>query len=113
MKGWNVTCLVNHNTGLPIFKSNFETGGSILMETIENKVTSSATITLDEKHSLHCRFANCRLVYSGGDFILTETTLENCQVTLAGPAQRTLNLLGSLGALKVAGPFSGAPPKVQ
>jgi hypothetical protein len=77
------------------------------MQTIENQVSSGKTITLDEKHFINCRFTDCKLVYSGGDYGWTDTTFENCQVTLAGAAQRTATLLGSFGAL---GP-GGAPQR--
>lgn len=85
------------------------------MQTVENQTLAGGTITLDDKHYVNCQLRNCRLVYSGGDFVLTETKIENCQVTLAGAAQRTVGLLAVMGALKPDGPFSQIqqPQKVQ
>ena len=70
------------------------------MQVIENKQDSGITVAIDDKHFVNCRFKNCKLIYSGGDYAWTETTFENCEVTLAGAAQRTLNLLGSFGMVK-------------
>ena len=81
------------------------------MQTVENQTATGATITLDDKHYVNCQFTNCRLIYSGGDYVLTETKLENCQFTLAGAAQRTVGLLAMMGALNQNGPFSQVRPQ--
>jgi hypothetical protein len=84
------------------------------MQTVENQTLAGATITLDDKHYVNCQLTSCRLVYSGGDFVLTETKIENCQVMLAGAAQRTAGLLAVMGALKPGGPLAQIQPqKVQ
>jgi hypothetical protein len=70
------------------------------MQTIENQKDTGITITLDEKHFVNCHFTNCKLIYSGGDYAWTDTKFESCQVTLAGAAQRTANLLGNFGMMK-------------
>ena len=74
------------------------------MQTVENQTLAGATVTLDDKHYVNCQFTNCKLVYSGGDWVLTETKIENCQFMLAGAAQRTMSLLSAVGALKPGGP---------
>ena len=79
------------------------------MKTIENEVNTGATITLDDKHFINCRFTNCKLIYSGGDWSMTETKVENCQVTLAGAAQKTANFLAFLNAMN---PGGGTPPQL-
>jgi hypothetical protein len=76
--------------------------------TIENATSAGETITLDEKHFVNCHLKNCTLFYSGGDFLLTNTTLENCPVNLSGPAQRTVALLLTMGVLK-PGAVPGIP----
>ena len=70
------------------------------METIERKTSTGEFITMDDKNFVNCNFTNCTLMYSGADFALTNTRMENCQVTLAGAALRTASLLGMLGAIK-------------
>jgi hypothetical protein len=70
------------------------------MQVIENKTNTGVTVTIDDKHFVNCRFKNCVLVYSGGDYGWTETSFENCQVTLSGPAERTAGFLGRFGIAK-------------
>ena len=69
------------------------------MITIENRVSSGETIPVDDKHFVKCRFTKCNLMFSGGDVALTDTVIENCQVQLAGPAQRTASFLAMMGVL--------------
>jgi hypothetical protein len=73
------------------------------MTTIEKEVSNGSIVTLDEKHFVRCEFSECQLVYAGGDFALTETKLHNCQFKFMGAAQRTVNLLASIGAVKPFG----------
>jgi hypothetical protein len=83
------------------------------MEVIENKVASGETIVLDDKHFVGCRYKDCKLIYSGGDFTSTETAFENCQIILSGAAQKTAAFLGRFGILKppaIPSPLGG-PPK--
>jgi len=76
------------------------------MQIIENKVASGETVVLDDKNFIACRFKDCKLVYSGGDFTAIDTKFENCQVTLAGIAQKVAAVLGTFGILK---PPTGTP----
>jgi hypothetical protein len=80
------------------------------MQNVVKKDVKGETVVLDDHNFINCRLVNCRLVYSGGDWALTDTRIEDCQVTLSGAAQRTVNLLGSMGALKEGGAFSAMPP---
>lgn len=70
------------------------------MQLVENEVVSGKTIAVDEKHFVNCRYKNCMVLYSGGDFGWNNTTFENCQLTLAGSAQKTANLLTFFGVIK-------------
>ena len=87
------------------------------MTTVENKTSAGETITLDDKHFVNCKFERCTILYSGGDFTFTNTSLKECPVTLTGPAQRTAYLLGTIGALKPGGFIPALPwnvsPKVN
>ena len=82
------------------------------MQVVDNEVVSGKTITIDEKHFINCRYKNCTMIYSGGEFGWVNTSFDNCQITLAGAAQRTATLLGNFGVLPPSGaiPFSGQPP---
>lgn len=73
------------------------------MELIENQEVSGKTIAIDEKHFVNCKYKNCTLIYSGGDFSWVNTTFEACQISLAGSAQRTANFLGSFGIIPPSG----------
>ncbi len=78
------------------------------MEVIENKSETGVTITIDEKHFVNCRYENCTVIYNGGDYAWTNTTFKNCQITLAGAAQRTATLLGNFGLIPPGG--GSVPP---
>jgi hypothetical protein len=43
------------------------------MQIIENEVVSDKTITIDEKHFVNCKYKNCVVIYSGGDYAWTDT----------------------------------------
>jgi len=83
------------------------------MQTIENQNDTGVTMTLDDKNFINCRFKNCTLLYSGGDYAWTNTTFENCPINLAGSAQRTLNLLANFGLLKPGQVQQGPLPTPQ
>ena len=73
------------------------------MQIVEKEVASGQNINLDDKHFMNCRFKECKLTYSGGDFMSTETAFENCQILLAGAAQRTAVLLTGFGVIAPGG----------
>jgi len=87
------------------------------MQVVENQVVSGKTITIDEKSFVNCRYQDCTLLYGGGDYAWAQTTFENCRLTLTGPAQRTVSLLGSVGVLGngivASGLLPSAPKGVQ
>jgi hypothetical protein len=81
------------------------------MQIIDNKEDTGVVISLDDHHFINCRYKNCTLVYGGGEYGLTNTKLENCQITLSGAAQRTATFLASIGALPQQLPgFVPKPP---
>jgi hypothetical protein len=79
------------------------------MQVVENESLSGKTIVIDEKHFVNCKYKNCIVLYGGGDFGWTNTTFENCQVTLSGSAQKTANLLTYFGVMKP--PNNGGTPQ--
>jgi hypothetical protein len=86
------------------------------MQIVEKQISSGETVTMDDKHFLNCKFTNCKLIYGGGDFQLTETAIDNCQFVLSGPAQKTAAFLMNFGILKPPPGFQGiqvqaTPPK--
>jgi hypothetical protein len=85
------------------------------MEIVQNQVFNGETITIDDKHFVGCKLIECKLIYSGGEVQFTESPVERCPIVFSGPAQRTANLLVSLGAIPANGmnlpPNSGPAPK--
>ncbi len=73
------------------------------MEVVENQVVTGKTITIDEKHFVNCRYSSCVVIYGGGEFGWVNTTFENCQITLSGPAQKTAAFLGFFGLVPPSG----------
>ena len=61
--------------------------------------------------SVNCKYKNCTVLYGGGDFGWTNTTFENCQVSLSGSAQKTANFLTFFGALKPPSKAGGPGPQ--
>jgi hypothetical protein len=74
------------------------------MTVVEEQVTSGATITLDDKHFVNCQFSDCKLLYNGGDYALTDTRFDKCEVSLTGPALRTAMLMTMFGMAQPAKP---------
>lgn len=79
------------------------------MQVIENEVANGKTISLDDKHLVNCKYTNCKIMYSGADFALTDSTLDNCQFMLIGAAQKTAAFLGMFGII----PPSKNPPNLM
>lgn len=56
-----------------------------------------------EEHIFHdCRLINCALVYDGGSFSWSNTSLQSCQWTFRAAAKNTFELLRTIGLLKAA-----------
>jgi hypothetical protein len=80
------------------------------MQTIENQQEVGSVIHLDGKMFINCAYTNCKIVYSGGDYGWERTTFTNCEVSLAGAARRTMDLLTHFGIFK---PQGGQQPLPQ
>lgn len=81
------------------------------MQIVENEVVSGKTVAIDEKHFVNCRYKDCIVLYSGGDFGWVNTFFENCRINLAGAAQKTANLLTFFGVLKLPTENGGNGPQ--
>jgi hypothetical protein len=97
--------------GTPFIKAKMENLRKMM--NIEDKTSTGECISLDDKHFINCSFKNCTLVYSGADYAMTNTKLENCPITFAGAAQRTVALLGMMGVLKAGAPVAAPLGPVQ
>ncbi len=64
----------------------------------ENKVFQNESVTLDENEFVGCTFTDCRFQYSGGEFNIDRIRFNALELTMQGPAARTVMLLRSLWA---------------
>lgn len=80
------------------------------MQSIENDSKTGAVIHIDGKLFINCTFTKCQIIYSGGDFGWRNTTFNDCQVSLEGPASRTANFLRSFNLLKMEAFQKSVPP---
>jgi hypothetical protein len=62
------------------------------------------TLVIDECAFVNCVLKDCDLFYSGGDFELLGTRMENCRIHWRGAAQRTLQLLQVTGTIQPVAP---------
>lgn len=66
------------------------------MSAVEDKTFTAMTVSVDDKHFIRCKFKDCVLTYSGGDFAFAECALEGqTRFTFEGPAMRTIALLNN------------------
>jgi hypothetical protein len=68
------------------------------MELIENDVKTGATVYLDGKQFVGCRYEHCLLVYEGGECEF-HAQLNNCRFDFRGAAFNTIRLLQQLRIL--------------
>jgi hypothetical protein len=67
------------------------------MHFVTDKEENGTTVVLDNHSFVRCKFTDCYLLYSGGDYAWTETTFNNCRLGLQGAAQRTAAFLTHFG----------------
>ena len=67
------------------------------MTAIENAIETGATVILDEKYFVNCRFTKCTLVYMGGEYGWIDTQFVDCKIALQGSADRTAGFLKHFG----------------
>lgn len=63
------------------------------MRTLEDIEFDRTTVTLDDTQLRSCTLTNCVVIYSGGKFGWTESSISNCQIVLKGPAALTVSFL--------------------
>lgn len=77
---------------------NTETKG---LNKYENKTLSKAIFVLEECFFLNCVLSDCDVFYSGGDVDWVNLRFENCRWHFRGAAQKTMQLLTTIGMLKM------------
>jgi hypothetical protein len=68
----------------------------------EGRTFTHESFVIEECCFVNCVLRECDLFYSGGDYDLTSTPIENCQWHFRGKAAKTLQLAGMLGLLKTS-----------
>jgi hypothetical protein len=66
----------------------------VVNETVENE-----TLVLEETLFIDSTIRDCHLVYSGGDFELSNCRLMNCKIHFMGSAARTNHLLKMIAGI--------------
>ena len=69
------------------------------MDVYTDQTYENTMVKLDEAAYYRCRFSQCHLLYAGGETLLQDCQLENCNVQLIGPAARTANMLPEMNHL--------------
>jgi hypothetical protein len=64
----------------------------------ENQAFQNESVTLDDNEFVGCTFTNCRFQYSGGEYNIDRIRFNALELTMQGPAARTVMLLRSLWA---------------
>jgi len=62
------------------------------METIRDRTFLAETVSLDDREFIGCHLQDCELRYSGGEFLLKDTSINGCKWSFGGCALRTLVL---------------------
>ena len=65
----------------------------------EGENIKDSTFQLEEHSFRDCRLTNCFLIYDGGEFILENTSLHNCNWKFRNAAKNMFRLLREIGAL--------------
>lgn len=74
------------------------------LKLVEDLNQSDTTIILDGHYYLRCKFSNCRLVFSGGDYGWSETSFDNTTIHWNGAAHRTIEVAKAFGLTLQAKP---------
>jgi hypothetical protein len=72
------------------------------MKTIEGETFSNTTVLIDNIDFVNCTIDSCELIYCGGRFGWTNTTITNVRITLRGHSAYTACKVQNSG---------GVPPK--
>jgi hypothetical protein len=81
------------------------------MQSIVGKTFRDQEIVVDDKTAyISCKFIKCHLIYMGGDFSLLNCKLDNCPITITGPAGKTLEFMQCVGMITPGAPPPQPPP---
>jgi hypothetical protein len=80
------------------------------MKIYKEKNMSEQTFVLEEVSFYECSLKDCDLFYSGGDFEMVNTKMDNCRMHFRGAAKNTVGLMQMLRMLP--GPIQ-LPPQTS
>jgi len=75
------------------------------MKTIEGQTFSKTTVSIDGIEFVNCTIDSCELIYCGGKFGWTNTTIKNVTITLRGHSAYTAGFLEKFGLINPSGPW--------
>ena len=77
---------------------------------VKNETIRKDTVPLDGHHYIKCKFIDCTILYSGGDWNWTECSFEKCNFKFEGAAQRTQALVATLKKRNQGPPVAPSGP---
>ncbi len=80
------------------------------MHAIENETADGKMIYIDERYFINCKYTNCTLIYTGGDFGWEDASFIKCKLQLEGSASRVMRFLRIFGVLKTEVPSKPITP---
>jgi len=72
------------------------------MRTIEGICFDKTRVIIDDTDFRKCTITNCELIYSGGTFGWTDTSMRNCRLVFRGPAALTVSFLEKFALVDVS-----------
>ncbi|MCU1308338.1 MAG: hypothetical protein JWN45_3033 [Acidobacteriaceae bacterium] len=81
------------------------------MKKYENLTLENQALDVEQCYFVNCVVKNCQLFYGGGSFDWQNCTFQNCEWKFRGAARDTIQLLQTIGLLKIQG--NQPPPLVN
>jgi hypothetical protein len=72
------------------------------MRSFEGIHFAKTRVTIDDTDFRKCTITNCELIYSGGTFGWTDTTMKNCRLVFCGSAALTVSFLEKFALVDVS-----------
>jgi hypothetical protein len=75
------------------------------MQTIKGQTFKDTAVWIDDTEFIDCKIDSCELIYCGGKFGWTNTSITNVRITLRGFAAYTAGFLEKFALIDAKGPW--------